>query len=83
MSTVSLYPLLCRPVLKSRIWGGRRLEALFGKDLPPGEMIGEAWEVADLPEGASTVANGPDAGLAATVVVAAEGVTWLEVTLPE
>lgn len=53
------YPLLSRPVLKSKIWGGRNLERLFGIPLPPGERIGEAWMVADLPEGSSAIGNGP------------------------
>ncbi|MHC5114151.1 MAG: type I phosphomannose isomerase catalytic subunit [Planctomycetota bacterium] len=56
------YPILLEPILKPRVWGGRRLEQL-GRDLPPGEPIGESWEVADLPEriedGRSVIANGP------------------------
>lgn len=56
------YPLQCKPVLKSKIWGGRKLQSLFGIPLPEGEKTGEAWTVADLPEGASTVANGPMQG---------------------
>jgi mannose-6-phosphate isomerase len=53
-----LYPMLCRPLFVPRIWGGRRLARLYGKPLPPGEPIGESWEVADLPEGSSWIANG-------------------------
>lgn len=56
------YPLKAAPVFKHRIWGGRKLHDVFGKDLPAGEKIGESWEIADLPEGRSTVANGPMAG---------------------
>jgi mannose-6-phosphate isomerase len=56
-----LYPLLMEPVLMPRVWGGRRLERL-GKRLPPGERIGESWEVADLPAGRSRIANGRFAG---------------------
>jgi mannose-6-phosphate isomerase len=59
------HPILLEPILKPRVWGGRRLESL-GKRLPEGVAIGESWEVADLPEsvedGRSTVANGPRAG---------------------
>lgn len=57
-----VYPLLCSPVLKSKIWGGRKLEKLFGLQLPAGEKIGEAWMAADLPEGSSTILNGPKQG---------------------
>ena len=53
------YPLKSVPVFKTRIWGGRRLKEVFGKPLPPGEKIGESWEIADLPEGKSTIGNGP------------------------
>jgi len=53
------YPLKSVPVFKERIWGGQRLREVFGKDLPPGKEIGESWEVADLPEGKSTIGNGP------------------------
>src|SRR4051794_3610405 len=52
-------PLLFRPVFMERIWGGRRLETDFGKDLPPNKKIGEAWEIVDRPEAQSTVRNGP------------------------
>jgi mannose-6-phosphate isomerase len=53
------YILKMRPFLRSKIWGGRKLETEFGKELPDDEPYGEAWEVADLPEGQSVVANGP------------------------
>lgn len=43
----SPYPLLFEPILKDKVWGGRRLEA-FGKKLPAGTSIGESWELADL-----------------------------------
>ncbi|MCX7045556.1 MAG: class I mannose-6-phosphate isomerase [Candidatus Sumerlaeota bacterium] len=62
MASLKPYPLLCRPLYQPKIWGGRRLETLFGKDLPSGEKIGESWETADLPEGVSTIANGPLVG---------------------
>lgn len=65
------YPLICRPILMEKVWGGRRLER-FGKALPPGAFIGESWEVADLAatsvsgggggEARSVIANGPLAG---------------------
>ena len=42
-----------------RIWGGRRLESLYGKRLPPGIRVGESWEVVDRPEAQSVVHDGP------------------------
>lgn len=56
---MKLYPLTFIPLFRERIWGGRRLAELFGKNLPPGTSIGESWELADLPNGQSVVANGP------------------------
>ena len=51
-----------QPDLVERVWGGRRLAELLGKDLPDGRPIGESWELADHPHGLSTVADGPLAG---------------------
>jgi mannose-6-phosphate isomerase len=57
-----LYPLIFKPIFKERIWGGRELERLFGKKIPAGKPIGEAWEISDRPGDASVIANGPLAG---------------------
>ena len=42
-----------------RIWGGRKLAELFGKELPANKRIGESWEIVDRPEAQSVVARGP------------------------
>ncbi len=59
------YPLVFKPILKQKVWGGRRL-AQLGKPLPPEATIGESWELADLPQtipdGRSVITNGPLAG---------------------
>jgi mannose-6-phosphate isomerase len=52
-------------MLKPKVWGGRRL-ATLGKALPPGEAIGESWELADL--GATSASGG--GGDAARSVIA-------------
>ena len=57
-----LYPLTFKPIFKERVWGGRNLERLYGKDLPKDAVIGESWEVSDRPGDVSVVANGPLAG---------------------
>ena len=57
-----LYPLIFQPIFKERVWGGRELERLYGKKLPPGAVIGESWEISDRPGDASVIANGPLAG---------------------
>ena len=58
----ALYPLLLRPELHRRVWGGERLLTLYGETVPvrgkPGEPVGESW----LLDAASVVTNGPLAG---------------------
>ncbi len=53
-----LYPLKFKPYFKEFIWGGRRLETVFHKDLPPDKSIGESWEVFDK----DVITNGPSGG---------------------
>jgi mannose-6-phosphate isomerase len=57
-----LYPLTFQPIFKERVWGGRSLERLYGKKLPPRVPIGESWEISDRPGDASVITNGPLAG---------------------
>lgn len=59
--TIKLYPLLFEPVLKDYIWGGRNLETVLGRKLPPGQ-IAESWEIAAHADGTTRVANGRFAG---------------------
>lgn len=54
-----LFERLCLP----KVWGGRALEGLLGIPLPPGEAVGETWELYDRPEGSSKV-RGEDRTLA-------------------
>ncbi|HZJ83025.1 MAG TPA: mannose-6-phosphate isomerase, class I [Clostridia bacterium] len=56
-----LYPLLFYPILKEKIWGGRRLGELFNRDLL-GDRVGESWDVACHENGTSLVANGSHKG---------------------
>ena len=58
----SLYPLTFHPAFKERVWGGRTLETLYQKKLPPTVPIGESWEISDRPGDESVIANGPLAG---------------------
>jgi mannose-6-phosphate isomerase len=47
ITNASTYPLPLVPILKEKVWGGRRLTE-YGKQLPPDVPVGESWEVADL-----------------------------------
>ncbi len=53
-----------QPLYQERVWGGRRLESLLGRKLPPESPIGESWEIADRPEAQSHVRGGPYNGTA-------------------
>jgi mannose-6-phosphate isomerase len=59
---LNIYPLKFKPIFKEKIWGGRKLETVFGKQLPPEKNFGESWELVDLSQNRSVVANGPLAG---------------------
>ena len=65
---MSLYPLKFKPRFVEKIWGGRKIETVLGKALPPRKQIGESWEIYDFPPGvcndgdewvSAPVANGP------------------------
>lgn len=53
-----LYPLLLEPSLHVKVWGGRQLAVVMGKNLPSEEPYGESWELHD----SATVSNGALAG---------------------
>src|SRR5512133_999030 len=67
---MALYPLKFAPRFVEKVWGGRKLETILGKQLPAGQ-IGESWELYDFPPGvvekskdwvSARVTNGPLAG---------------------
>ena len=58
----TLYPFVLEPIFKQRIWGGRRLEAMFAKRLPPTGPIGESWEISCRGQDNSVIRNGRFAG---------------------
>ena len=55
-------PFTLQPLYMERPWGGRALERLYHRPLPPDLRIGESWEVVDREEAQSVVADGPLAG---------------------
>ncbi|MFO7906438.1 MAG: type I phosphomannose isomerase catalytic subunit [Planctomycetota bacterium] len=56
------YPLRFKPILRRYLWGGRRLETVLGKPLPPGNDYAESWELADHGADQSVVTSGPLSG---------------------
>jgi mannose-6-phosphate isomerase len=71
------YPMRFRPIYKTVIWGGRRLETLLNRRLPEGGPVGESWELADFDDPAtgavhsSVIDNGPLAGRTLREAIAA------------
>ncbi len=51
------YPIKFVPILKEKIWGGEKLMNLLGKKSNK-KNIGESWEISDIEEDISVVANG-------------------------
>src|SRR5688500_6440123 len=50
------------PIYQTRVWGGRALETIFGRELPDAQPYGESWELVDRPEAQSVVQSGLLAG---------------------
>jgi mannose-6-phosphate isomerase len=46
------------PIYQERVWGGRGLETVLGRNLPADKVIGESWELVDRAEADSTLAGG-------------------------
>ena len=63
MSDIALYPMKLAPIFKDKIWGGRQLETLLNKKLPPDQLIGESWELSLYREDITCPLNGPLAGV--------------------
>jgi mannose-6-phosphate isomerase len=52
-------PYFFKPIYQERIWGGRHLAEMFGRELPPDKKIGESWELVDRPEACNDILSGP------------------------
>ena len=56
-------PIRFRPLYMERVWGGRSLETVYGRDLPaPSVPYGESWELVNRPEAQSVVDGGEHDG---------------------
>ncbi len=51
------HALELEPRLEERVWGGNGL-ARYGKRVPAGKLVGESWEISDVPGKASVVSRG-------------------------
>lgn len=55
-------PLHFSEIFKEKVWGGRNLAALLGKNLPEGLKIGESWELSDFGDDCTVVSRGEHKG---------------------
>ena len=56
-------PITFKPLYMERVWGGRELERVYGRQLPnPAQPFGESWEIVDREGEQSVVDEGPLAG---------------------
>ena len=60
---MTLYPLKLTPIYKEMLWGGNRLNTIFGRNLPS-EKTGESWDISCRPNEMGIIENGPAAGQA-------------------
>lgn len=67
-----LYPLTFTPALRDYLWGGRNLERLYGRQLPPGPTA-ESWEISAHPTASTVVDSGALRGWGLPDVLAAYG----------
>lgn len=54
---MKLYPLQFQPILKDRIWGGKKLKTYLNKPITS-EITGESWEISNVENDVSVIANG-------------------------
>jgi mannose-6-phosphate isomerase len=67
-------PLQFDPIFKEKIWGGRMLETILGKNLPFGVNIGESWELSGC---------GSDQSVSTTADFTGKDLAWLLSTYRE
>ncbi len=57
MALIPDYPLKFTPILKEKIWGGKKLNKILNKDSDK-ENLGESWEISGVENDISVVENG-------------------------
>ncbi len=57
-----MYPLLFKTIFKDKIWGGKKIQTILGKDFSPLPNCGETWEISGVKGDISQIKEGPLAG---------------------
>lgn len=68
----TIYPLTFAPTLRPYVWGGRSLETVLGRELPPG-ITAESWEISGHGAASTRVEHGPWAGTSLAELLSALG----------
>ena len=58
MKSPELYPLKFKPIIKSPIWGGKKLGSILAKPVGNKDTCGESWEISGVEGNISEVNNG-------------------------
>jgi len=58
MNNFQLYPLKFQPILKDKIWGGKKLKTVLNKPIGTSTECGESWEISGVPGDISVVSEG-------------------------
>ena len=53
-----LYPLKFDTIFKEKLWGGKKIKDVLGKDFSPLKNCGETWEISGVPGNLSKVSEG-------------------------
>lgn len=62
MPDTKLYPLKFNPILKEKLWGGRKLGTELDKPIGDSAKMGESWEISGVEGNISVVSDGELAG---------------------
>lgn len=68
----TIYPLTFAPALRHYVWGGRNIETVLGRELPPG-ITAESWEISGHGAASTRVEHGPWAGTSLAELLPALG----------
>lgn len=60
---MKLYPLKFEPILKDKIWGGKKLGSVLNKPIGSSENCGESWEISGVEGNISVVSDGELKGM--------------------
>jgi len=69
LSKSALYPLTFLPIYKDKIWGGKKIRSILGKDFGGLPNCGESWEISGVEGDLSIVKDGPLKGSAIPEII--------------